>query len=240
MSASLQQVMPGGGLERMQVIAFSDASFATRTGSAFTVWINPASYTYDTKVCYTDRQAPGSNGASPEFNRIGQDSVSFELVFDTTGIVPPPVAGTPLPPKGVATLIAAFRDLVLTVNGKIHRPNYVMLSWAQLQFQCVLTQMKVAYTLFQPNGTPLRAKVSCTFLGFSSEKELAQEAQLQSPDVSHLVTVRAGDTLPGLCANIYGTSLYYLRVAAFNGLTSFRRLAPGTQLVFPPLSGPGA
>ena len=71
-------------------------------------------------------------------------------------------------------------------------------------------------------------------------EELAQEAQLQSPDVSHLVTVRAGDTLPGLCANIYGTSLYYLRVAAFNGLTSFRRLAPGTQLVFPPLSGPGA
>jgi hypothetical protein len=229
-----------GSLERMVITAYTDANFTTETGTPFTVWINPSTYTQDLKVIYTNRQGPGSNGPSPEFNRVGQDSVSFDLVFDTTGVIPPPVAGMPLPSKGVATLIATFRQLVLTVNGKIHRPNYVMLSWAQLQFQCVLTRMKVAYTLFQPNGTPLRAKVSVTFLGFASEKQLAQEAQLESPDVSHLVTVVAGDTLPGLSYRIYGTSLYYLQVAAYNGLSNFRRLEPGMQLIFPPLSGPAS
>jgi len=229
-----------GSLERMVITAYTDADFTTTTGSPFTVWINPATYTQSLKVLYINRQGSGSNGSSPEFNRMGQDSVSFDLVFDTTGVIPPPVAGMALPAKGVATLIATFRQLVLTVNGKIHRPNFVMLSWAQLQFQCVLSQMKVTYTLFQPNGTPLRAKVSVTFLGFASEKQLAQEAQLQSPDVSHLVTVLAGDTLPALSHRIYGTSLYYLQVAAYNGLSAFRRLTPGMQLVFPPLRGPAS
>jgi LysM repeat protein len=226
-----------GSLERMVITAYTDANFTAKTGSPFTVWINPATYTQDLNIRYTNRQAPGSNGPSPEFNQVGQDNISFDLVFDTTGVIPPPVAGTPLPANGVATLIATFRKLVLTVNGKIHRPNYVMLSWAQLQFQCVLSRMKVNYTLFKPNGTPLRATVSVTFLGFASEKQLAQEAQLSSPDVSHLVTVVSGDTLPALSHRIYGSSLYYMQVAKHNNLTNFRRLTPGTQLVFPPLSG---
>jgi nucleoid-associated protein YgaU len=56
-----------------------------------------------------------------------------------------------------------------------------------------------------------------------------------SPDLSHLVTVKAGDTLPLLCCNIYGSSVYYLEVARVNGLAHFRDLAPGMQLLFPPL-----
>jgi len=226
-----------GSLEKMIVTAFSDAAFNTQTGDPFTVWINPASYTHDYVISYADRQAPGSNGPSPEFNRVGQESISFDLMFDATGVIPPPIPGTPLPSDGVWGLIDRFTKLVATVNGVIHRPNYIKLSWAQLQFQCVLSKMKIAYTLFKPNGTPVRAKVSVTFLSFASEKQLAAEANKGSPDLSHLVTVVAGDTLPDLCYRIYGSSLYYAEVAAFNGLKGFRRLDPGMQLVFPPLAG---
>jgi hypothetical protein len=226
-----------GSLERMVVTAFSDANYTTQTGKPFTVWINPASYTHDFTVTYADRQAPGSNGPSPEFNRVGQESIAFDLIFDTTGVIPPPIPGTPLPADGVAGLIDAFKTLVVTVNGVIHRPNFIKLSWAQLQFQCVLTKLNVTYTLFKPNGTPLRAKVSVTFLSFASEDQLAKEAKLESPDMTHLVTVLAGDTLPALCHRIYGSSGYYLKVAAYNGLATFRQLRPGMQLLFPPLSG---
>lgn len=226
-----------GSLERLVVNAFSDPEYNSPTGEPFTVWLNPASYVHDYSVTYSDRQAQGSDGPSPEFNRVGQETVSFDLIFDATGIVPPPIPGTSLPSDGVAGLVDSFVALTATVNGTIHRPNYLKLSWAQLQFQCVLTRLKVTYTLFKPNGTPIRAKLSVTFLSFKSEKQLALEANLSSPDMTHLVTVAAGDTLPALCHRIYGSSTWYLKVAAFNGLMGFRALRPGLQLVFPPLSG---
>ncbi|AJP72403.1 CIS tube protein [Sphingomonas hengshuiensis] len=232
--------MASGSLERMVITAFSDAQYNSQTGDPFTVWINPESYTHDFTIRYSDRQAQGSNGPSPEYNRVGQESISFDLIFDATGVVPPPIPGVSLPADGVAGLVDGFVKLTATVNGVIHRPNYLKLSWAQLQFQCVLSKLKIAYTLFKPNGTPIRAKVSTTFLSFASEKQLAAEANMASPDMSHLITVKAGDTLPDLCHRIYGSSTYYLRVAAFNDLAGFRRLVPGTTLVFPPLQGPTA
>ncbi|MGS0742605.1 CIS tube protein [Glaciimonas sp. GG7] len=226
-----------GSLEHMVISAFSDEQYTSPVGTPFTVWINPASYTRDRNISYVDRQAPGSSGNSPEFNKVGQESISFDLMFDATGVIPPPIPGTPLPSDGVAGLIATFTAMTINVNGNIHRPNFLKLSWAQLQFQCVLTKLNITYTLFKPNGTPLRARLAVTFLSFKSEKQIELEANKKSPDMTHLVTVLAGDTLPGLCHRIYGNSGYYLKVAKFNNVLNFRQLRPGTQLVFPPLSG---
>ena len=47
--------------------------------------------------------------------------------------------------------------------------------------------------------------------------------------------VRAGDTLPLMCYRIYGSAGYYLEVAAVNGIDNFRKLEPGSRVVFPPL-----
>ena len=67
----------------------------------------------------------------------------------------------------------------------------------------------------------------------TKEQELA--ANRSSPDLSHLVEVRDGDTLPLLCDRIYGDAAYYVDVARFNGLDNFRQLTPGVRLHFPPL-----
>ncbi len=224
------------GLEKMLVTAYSDANFQTQVGEAYSVWINPTSYSYKFGIRYNNRQAQGSNGSSPDFNKVGPDSVSFELLFDATGVIPSPIAGkSAVPTDGVYSQIEAFKALVLSFNGKIHSPNFVILSWAQLQFRCRLQSMDLNYTLFRPDGTPIRARMSLSFLGFNSEQTLAKQASKASPDMTHIVTVVAGDSLPTLCHSIYGSSLYYLRIARFNGLNGFKTLVPGTKLRFPPL-----
>jgi hypothetical protein len=38
-----------------------------------------------------------------------------------------------------------------------------------------------------------------------------------------------------MCNSIYGSSAYYIEVARANGLTDFRDLVVGSQLLFPPL-----
>jgi nucleoid-associated protein YgaU len=56
-----------------------------------------------------------------------------------------------------------------------------------------------------------------------------------SADMTHMITVVEGDTLPQLAEKIYGDSSYYEQVAAYNNLNKFRNLKPGSQLIFPPI-----
>ena len=60
-------------------------------------------------------------------------------------------------------------------------------------------------------------------------------AQRSSPDMTHTVRVRAGDTLPLLCQQIYRDASKYVDIARLNGLDGFRHLAPDTVLQFPPM-----
>jgi hypothetical protein len=230
--------MASSGPAKMTITAYSDPGFTTKVMGApnpFTVWINPSSYTYGRQISYNDRQAQGSPEPSPEFNRIADEDISFDLVFDATGVIPPPTGQSYK--NGVADILNQFINLVATVNGAIHSPNYLIVGWATLQFQCVLSSLKIDYTLFMPDGTPLRAKVSVSFKSYTSESAIAKGAAKASPDLSHIVTVAAGDTLPDLCYRVYGDSGYYAEVARINGLLSFRALAPGLGLLFPPLRG---
>jgi hypothetical protein len=220
---------------KLTITAYSDSGFTTKVGNPFSVWMNPSSYTRNTQIGYNDRQAQGAGGTSPEFNRVTQESCSFELLFDATGVIPVPSGQSYS--NGVADAISQLVTLTSTLNGNIHSPNYLILSWAQLQFQCVLESLSINYTLFRPDGTPLRAKVQTSFQSYTNEVQLAKKEGKNSPDMTHLVTVNGGDTLPLLCYNIYGDSSYYYRVAAINGLLDYRNLKPGTQLIFPPLSG---
>ena len=229
----------GGQPAKMVITAYSDPKFKTKVGGGnnpFTVWVNPGSYAYSRTVKYSDRQAQGATGGSPEYNRGGDADLSFELIFDATGVIPEPTGQSY--DNGVGDVIKNFIELLATVNGNTHTPNYLIVGWAGLQFQGVLTSLKIDYSLFRPDGTPLRAKMAVAFKYYSSEDMLAKAAGLNSPDLTHIVTVVAGDTLPALCHRIYGDSRYYARVARFNRLSGFRNLPPGTELLFPPLAGP--
>lgn len=224
-----------GSLEKMTIQAFEKSDFTKQVGE-FQVHINPASYKHDYKICYSDSQGQGSNGPSPKFNRISQDKVSFDIVFDGTGVIPSAIPGVlPFTGDGISEQIAAFKGLVFNYNGNIHSPNYLKISWGSLLFRSRLTALGIKYTLFKPDGTPLRATASVSLQGFNDEVDLALKANRSSPDLSHAIVVRTGETLPLLCYRIYGDSSYYLEVARANGLTDVRHLVPGTKLLFPPL-----
>ncbi len=225
-----------GSLEKMTITAYSDGKFSKQVGKPFPVYINPEKYTQDYRICYNNVQAQGSPGGSPDFNKIADEKMSFELVFDGTGVIPSPIPGVvPYTEDGIKTQIDEFKKLVFNYNGNIHSPNFLKLAWGTMLFKCRLTTLNLTYTLFKPDGTPLRARANVNFVGYTDEVELAKQANKSSPDLSHLVTVKGGDTLPLMCYGIYGSSAYYIQVARVNKLTDFRSLRVGMQLLFPPL-----
>ena len=66
-----------GGLEKLLIEAYADESYAKKDGE-LRLWINPEKYTRTYSICYNDRQAQGSPGGSPEFNRIPTEEMKLE------------------------------------------------------------------------------------------------------------------------------------------------------------------
>ncbi len=95
--------------------------------------------------------------------------------------------------------------------------------------------MTINYKLFSPEGLPLRATVTASFIELMNPVERNAKDKPKSADITHARTVRAGDTLPGLAKTIYGDERYYVLVAQANNLIHFRNLVPGQQIIFPPV-----
>jgi nucleoid-associated protein YgaU len=102
-----------------------------------------------------------------------------------------------------------------------------------------LKSVDINYTTFDADGSPLHAELAAQFLEDLAPKKKSALDNLLSPDLTHRRLVKAGDTLPLLCRDIYGTPEHYLRVAEANGLDDFRHLIPGQELLFPPYAKSG-
>jgi phage tail protein X len=228
-----------GGLEKLVIIAFTDEKF-TKPAKALPlkIPINPEQYSRSLKIRYNEQKAAGSAGGSPTFDKMEKETISFVFHFDGTGVVPLASGVVPITSQGIALQIEALKAVTCAYDGSLHSPYYLQLVWGLLIFKCRLQSLTLNYTLFTPNGIPLRARADAAFIGYTDEYELRARLKMSSPDLTHHVTVEAGDTLPLLCNRIYGRSDYYSQVAEANGLSGFRDLRPGMQLVFPPLAGP--
>ncbi len=208
----------------------------------FEALLNPASYAHSLSIAYSkegDPDAKGSNqkpqgqtSAEPRFASINSEKVSFDLVLDGTGVVKKDDSAVP----DVQAEIDQLKDVVYRYVGDKHEPSVVKLAWGELDaFYGRMESMSVDYTLFKPTGLPLRAKVKLSFVSFMTKIEAALRADRSSPDLSHQVEVRDGDTLPLLCLRVYKDCSRYIDVARENRLANFRTLEPGTWLRFPPL-----
>jgi len=202
-------------------------------GDSFEVMLNPSSYNHVYTIGYNKKETQGQLGSDTKFKGIQPEKIDFEIVIDGTGVVNLPIPGKGSP--DVKTQIKQLTEIVYKYDGSNHEPNHVRLLWGSLIFFGRLESMTVDYSLFKPSGEPLRAKIKMSFTGFMSKEEEALRANRSSPDLSHMIEVKAGDTLPMLCYRIYKDPSYYVEVALANGITNFRDIRPGSKLHFPPL-----
>lgn len=216
-------------MDKMKITAYTDGNYKKELGN-MTVQINPKSYQLQKAIQYEKNKEQGNSNNSPVFSGYKTEELSFETVFDCTGVVPGTVEG-----ESAYDCVKTLEDLLYRYKGKIHRPAFVILAWGSILFKGQLKSLKTDYTLFGPDGTPLRAKVALAFGGFMTKEEVTKEAAQSSPDMSHWIRVMDGDSLAALCAEVYGDSTLADEVARVNGLCGFRRLKPGAELLFPPL-----
>ena len=131
--------------------------------------------------------------------------------------------------------IAIFEDIV-GYESSTHRPHYLQIEWGDsLSMKATVKEYQIVYGRFNDKGEPTRATIQTQFLEVISATAMLAEQSRQSPDVSHQIEIKEGDTIMSLCQEIYGDSKYYIEVARINGLKSIRNLKLGSLLYFPPL-----
>ena len=216
-----------GTLEKLTILAFDKPDYTGDAIGKFTSFVNPNEITLAYEIEYDAAQGSGTNGSRMNFKSAKPGDLSLTFFIDGTG-----ANGT------LVDVQAKIDEFQLTTgyNGVIHRPHFLKVIWGTLQVKrCVLKSASIVYKLFKPDGVPLRAVITATFTDNSDDKTRVALAQDQSPDLTHIRLIKAGDNLPALCFEIYHDPLYYLKVARQNGLANFRHLVPGTKVVFPPL-----
>lgn len=219
--------MSNGELVKFKIEAFQKEDYSGSPVDTFEVMFNPNNYVRKYEVEYHERQGAGDAGSPQVFGKIKPQEYNFEFLLDGTGTIADKV--------DVNEKIQQFLEVTGKNDGDIHRPRYLKLVWGSLLVKCVLKSAEVSYALFNPDGTPLRAKIRAIFSENIEDTLRVAEQGNNSPDLSHYRTIREGDNLPLLTENIYGNSSYYLQIAKINGLKNFRQLEVGQRLWFPPI-----
>lgn len=202
------------------------------TGDEFFVLFNPTEYTLDDASNWSDQDKMGQK---PELHYTGGErkKLSMELFFDTYE-----------DRSDVREHTQKIAGL-LVFDSEVHRPPKVTLSWgpsapggthADFPFTGVLESLKQQFILFLSNGTPVRAKLTVSFLEFTLPEEELEKNEPNSPDRSKAYVVKAGDTLSGIAAMFYGDPRDWRPIATTNDIADPRTLEAGSVLAIPKIT----
>lgn len=227
-------------LEKMRIEAFKDEKRSRPADpKSMDLMFNPTGWEERHANTYQPpgRQAINSAGRPAIYGYTPPSDLDFTFVLDGTGVnyFGAEHLKRTLSGESVKNDIAKFKKLCLEMNGDIHQPNFLKITWGDFEFSCRLKTLGITYKLFDKAGDPLRAELAVVFVKDESAETILKKSGKSSPDLTHVRVVKSGDTLPLLCKEVYGSPAHYLHVAAANGLDHFRDLVPGRTLAFPPL-----
>ena len=232
LKATFQQVNPNGTL-----------------GASISVRFNPTEYTLNKSAQFSEVNIPGLDSPLLQFVRGQTETLSLDLFFDTTEF------GMDDNAQSVTTLTDQFYQLV-KIQGKLHAPPVCFFSWGndfpgsrsydslsgsngsqqRHGFKCVVDSVKQRFTLFSPQGVPLRATLSVSLKEYKTLAEQIAEINKRSADHSSTYVVQAGQTLNKIATEFYDDPSQWRAIADQNNLFDPLVLTPGSILDIPKLT----
>jgi len=190
--------------------------------------LNPKELTVAKSAKWESKSQKKSASAPPTtYQGPDPQKMSVEMYFDETRQRDGSVV------KRVEALFEACTPTSASVDGNRPSAPWVKFRWGVLTgFVGYIKSVSAKYTLFSPDGTPLRAV--CTV----ALEELANEPSKQNPTSGGLLprhshVVREGDSLAAIAYAEYGDPARWRELAEVNGIDDPLRLRPGTTVLIP-------
>ena len=153
--------------------------------------------------------------------------------------------GTGPTAKPVTVQTNKFYDLI-KAEETTHAPPVLLFLWGGTAFpgarwddgfRCVVTSVRQQFTMFAPDGKPLRAKLTVDLKEYKPLTLHLVELGLLSADHTKATVVRDGDTLTGIAYRQFGDDRRWRLIAAENGIVDPLALTPGQILRVPTGAG---
>jgi len=193
-----------------------------------TVHFNPEEYTINKDNNFAVQGIPGLSSPIVQFVNGNLRTLEMELFFDTWD--------TPLRAKqDVRKEFTSKIIELMEIDSDLHAPPLLYVSWASLYFRCVLARVTQKFTMFDNDGTPVRARLTCTFNEVIDPVQAAKEDNCQTADFSKVHIVTLGENLNTIANRFYDDPLRWRPIAIANGIDDPRTIFPGQSLLIPTL-----
>jgi nucleoid-associated protein YgaU len=197
------------------------------TGQKLFLQFNPEEYTVNKDNNFAVQPIPGLSAPLVQFVNGNQRTVDMELFFDTWDT-------RSLPKQDVRDLTGQVTRL-MEIDSQLHAPPILRVSWSSLTLLCVLSKVSQKFSMFDNEGRPVRARLTCTFNEVIDPEQEAKALNLQTADYSKVHTVSEGETLSSIAARLYENPQLWRPIAISNGISDPRAISAGQQLRIPSL-----
>lgn len=221
-------------------------------GTSVDCLFNPKEYTFSKQNSWTANKTKGKNVAQFEFGSGQPAILTMQLFFDTYTQIKSDSdeAGEPKDVRkeytqkiwemmqvdpNLGSLSASGGSSSGPAKHKKGRPPIVIFQWGSTwSFKAVITSLKERFTLFLPDGTPVRSTLDITFQQIQDKNDHPPTNPTSGGVGGERVwQVNEGDTLAWIAYKVYGDSALWWLIAEANRLTRVRQLLPGTVLEIP-------
>ena len=199
---------------------------------------NPKEFSIQKSAKWERKPARGAKSAGPpEFKGADPCKLTLEIFFDATDTMDGSVV------ERVEQLFACTVPTPESLGKKKASPPLVVLHWGKVtSFAAFVTQVQAKYTLFKPDGTPIRATCSVSLEEMPGDP-LGQNPTSGALAARALHTIVRGDSLASIAFREYGDPAMWRRLAEFNAIDDPIRLQLGSSLLVPTIEellSPGA
>lgn len=213
---------------------FQRAALQIEGGERLECLFNPKDYTISKSNTWQAQATPGASAAQPQFGGGQPYEIQLQLLFDASLL------------GSGATVTSATGKLFGLMeasqgqgaghggNRNTRRPPKVTFLWGSyISFEAFAKSLTVQYTLFEPNGTPLRADVKLGLIQADAGPPAGQNPTTRADGALGTHLVRDGDTLASIAYDTYGDPTAWRLVAEANGIDDPFALPRGRALALP-------
>ncbi len=193
---------------------------------------NPKEYSVQKTAKWESKPTKKAEDTSlPEFKGAEPSSLTLEIFLDASDSSSGSIV------KDVELLFGCCTPTAISMAAGKPSPPFVLFGWGEtMGFAAFVKSVNAKYTLFRPDGSPIRATCNITLQEVPTNPPKKQNPTSGSWAATRTRTVLPGDTLPLIAYGEFEDPALWRALAEANGIDDPFRVRPGTQLVVPPLS----
>jgi len=198
---------------------------------------NPAELSVEKSNQFAEVNIPGLSSSLLQFVRGNSRTVSMDLFFDTfeektdVRLFTDRITGWDA--GSMFSKIPGVAKGLMDIDSDTHAPPVCLFVWGSFFFQCVIDRVSKRFTMFLPEGFPVRATLSVTLKEYREVDIQVKEWDLQSSDITKRWEVTRGDGLWLIASKEYGDPADWRLVAKANEIDNPRLLTAGRRLLIP-------